>query len=106
MRGYAVDKVNGDVVEPCGLCGFHGFFGFCGGVAPAYQSQHLIVEGLNTYRKSVHASLADSPQVVGTQVAVGKLLLKRKDDAEAARYLRMAADQGDGRALELLSAMD
>ena len=42
----------------------------------------------------------------GAQFAVGKLLLKRKDDAEAARYLRMAADQGVGRALELLSAMD
>ena len=50
QRGYAVDEVNGDIVKAGVLRCFHSGFGLCGGVAPAYQSQHLIIKGLNTYR--------------------------------------------------------
>ena len=60
---------------------------------------YLIVEGLNTYRKSVHASLADSPQVVGTQVArigfKGNLSgLRSVNGSQHARYLFRREQRG------------
>ena len=91
MGGEAIDEVDADVVEACGVGVGDGVEGLLGGVAAVEKPQHAVVEALDAYAQAVEEMQSgEGLQVVGREVLGvgldGDLLHLRQVEAAAQAF--------------------